>query len=215
MDALPPEVRTELVMSAAALDGQGVTTRRFRSAEPPESLLSSVRERWRGEGHAVVESRAGEWLLISMRDAQGFTTVQARARAAGSEGMVSRWRSAASGPATSTPAQGAPLERWLPAGFRVLRRIGHDDPGRRAATLVAWAPSPPQGLGRTLRDAAARDGFVDDPALGAPANGAAWYRGGDASGEAFALRRGRDEVVGTLSSHRDGTAVVLHWGSPR
>jgi hypothetical protein len=215
MDALPPDVRTELVMAAAALDGHGVTTHRFRSAEPLDALLARVRDRWRADGRPIVESRTGAWRLLSVRGAEGFTTLQARASVDGSEGMVSRWRAAPDAAELVPFTEGRVLDRWLPDGSEVLRRVAHRDPGRDAATLVAHVPSSPEQAARTLRTRAANEGFVDDPALGAPANRAAWFRGGSGAGEALAFRRGREEVVATVSSHRDGAAVVLHWGQAR
>jgi hypothetical protein len=53
-----------------------------------------------------------------------------------------------------------------------------------------------------------------------PAQQAAWYRGGSpasggATGEALALRRNAEEVIATVSRHRDSTAVVMHWSRPQ
>jgi hypothetical protein len=210
MDALPPDVKTEQVMTASSIDGHLVTTDRFRSAEPPASLLSSVRERWRAAGWPVIESSTGGWRLLSAREPSGYVTVRVRESGAGSEGTVSRWRAGADDAATDVPPS-----RWLPADARVVRRIVHRDPGRDAATVVAWLPVDPEAASRALRAGASRDGFVDDPALGAPATGAAWYRGRSGAGEALAFRRGREQVVATVSGHDDGAAVVLHWGAAR
>lgn len=218
MDALPPDVRMQLVMTASVLDGQAVTTHRFRSVEPPESLLASVRTRWRAAGLPIVESGTGAWRVVSMRDRVGITTVQVRASERGSEGMVSQWRDpeAASDAAGPPPAPAAPPPvRWLPPEARVLRQIVHSDPGRDAATLVAWVPAAPLEASHALRTGASREGFVDDPGLGGPASRAAWYRGHGEAGTALAFRRGREEVVATVSAHRDGSAVVLHWGAAR
>ncbi len=218
MDALPPDVRLQLVMTASVLDGQAVTTHRFRSVEPPESLLATVRARWRAQGLPIVESGTGAWRLLSSRDRSGITTVQVRASERGSEGMVSTWRApeAANDAASPPPAPPPPPPaRWLPAQARVLRQIVHRDPGRDAATVVAWVPAAPGEASRALRAEASREGFVDDPALGGPAGRAAWYRGHGEGEAALAFRRGREEVVATVSAHRDGSAVVLHWGAAR
>lgn len=216
MDALPPDVRLELVMTASELDGQAVTTHRFRSAEPPGSLIAATRARWRAQGLPVVEADSGAWRLLSARDRDGITTVQVRARERGSEGMVSQWRiAAAGGERASPPPEPPPPARWLPVQARVLRQVVHRDPGRDAATVVAWVPEAPDEASRRLRDGASRSGFVDDPALGGPASRAAWYRGHGGAGTALAFRRGREEVVATVSAHRDGSAVVLHWGAAR
>ncbi len=213
MDALPADVRTELVMGAAALDGQSVSTHRFRSGDPPELLHASIRERWRAGGVPVIDARHGEWWLVSMRDADGFTTVQVRAAGTGSEGLVTRWRGATA--SDGPPAQVPPPSRWLPVDARVLRQLVHRDPGRDAATVVALVPRTPDAASRALRRGAARDGYVDDPALGGPAGRAAWYRGRPGAGEALAFRRGREEVVATVSDHPGGAAVVMHWGIAR
>ncbi|RPH42405.1 MAG: hypothetical protein EHM87_16875 [Burkholderiales bacterium] len=219
MDALPADVRQELVMVAAAFDGHAVTTHRFRSPAPPAPLADTLRERWRAEGLAVVESRSADWTVLSVRGPDGMRTVQFRPTASGTEGLVSTWRRAAS----NEPSSGAGaaqtvggLARWLPDDARVLRQIDHGDPGRQAATLVALVPGAPQDAASRLRRMAAASGFVDDPGFGGPAGRAAWYRGGPhASGEALAFRRGGEALVATVAVHDHGTAVVLHWGAPR
>jgi len=217
MDSLPPETRQELVMSAAALDGQTVTTHRFRSADPPDVIAEAVRERWRGAGRPFVESRSGDWRVLSARGPAGLTTVQLRATGAGTEGLSSRWRRA-SDEALETPVTwpAAPMAAWLPPEARLLRRITHRDPGRDAATVVALVDASPRAAADGLRAHAARAGFSVDPALGHPAARADWYRGGpDRSGEAMAFRRDREEVVATVAPHRAGAAVVMHWSVAR
>ena len=219
MDALPPEVRQELVMSAAALDGHRVSTRRFHADVPPQVLIASVRERLRAGGVTVLEARNGDWTVLSVREADGLRTIQLRATGQGSEGLSSTWRSARDEGDAGVPdgrTAGEPLAAWLPDDARVLRSIRHHDAGRDAATVVALTAASPGRAAEALRARAARLGFTEDPALGLPAQRAAWYRGGgDAAGEALAFRQGRREVVVTVGPHRGSTAVVLHWGAPR
>jgi hypothetical protein len=218
VDALPAEIRQELVMSTAARDGHAVTTYRLKAAERPEPLLETMRARWRAQGVPFVESRQGDWTILSVRDAGGYRTVQLRATGSGTEGLSSRWHRPADRPAAANDPVDVPAvapQRWLPAQSTVLRRIAHRDPGRDAATVVAVVPERPAQVARELHREAARDGFVVDPAVGMPAQGAAWYRGTDGVGRAIAWRRGREEVVATLDAHRDGTAVVMHWGAAR
>lgn len=217
MDSLPPEIRQELVMSAAALDGQTVTTHRFRSADPPDRIADAVRERWRDAGRRFVESRSGDWRVLSARGPSGLTTIQLRATGSGTEGLSSRWQhasDAAGADAFAWPA--VPMATWLPAQARLLRRITHRDPGRDAATVVALVDISPEAAAEGLRVRAAQAGFVADPALGNPASGADWYRGGPGrSGEAMAFRREREEVVATVAPHQAGTALVMHWSMAR
>jgi hypothetical protein len=221
MDMLPPDVRQELVMSAAALDGHSVTTHRFRAAGPPEPLLASMRARWRDEGLRFVESRQGDWTILSTRDAAGLFTIQLRPTSAGVEGLSSRWRRAAPPPSAMLPGEPLvwpepPVIAWLPAGARVVRHVTHRDPQRDAATVVALIESGPEAAAEGIARGAARAGFEADPALGLPAQGAAWYRGsGGTSGAALAFRRGGEEVVATVSAHREGAALVLHWSAAR
>ncbi len=219
MDALPPEVRQELVMSAAALDGHAVSTRRFHADVPPQVLIATVRERLRAAGVTVLEARNGDWTVLSAREADGLRTIQLRATGQGSEGLSSYWRSMRGdgmGAAQDGPSPNEPLAAWLPDDARVLRSIRHHDDGRNAATVVALTASSPGRAADALRARAARLGFTEDPALGLPAQRAAWYRGGgDAAGEALAFRQGRREVVATVGPHRGSTALVLHWGAPR
>lgn len=217
MDALPAELRPELIMDAAAIDGHSVTTHRFRSTSPPDAVAATLRERWRALGLPFVESRSGDWLMLSVRDRDGRTTVQLRASAQGTDAMSSRWERAARNESHhADDAAATALAGWLPADARVLRRVAHRDPGRAAATVVAVVDADPAAASARLRRHAVAGGYVDDPALGHPAGRAAWYRGSPgAGGEALAFRRGREEVVATLSAHAHGTAVVLHWGAPR
>ena len=215
MDLSPPDLRPELVMSAAVVDGHAVTAHRFRAAEAPERVADSLRERWRARGWAFVESRTGDWLMLSVREDGAMRTVQLRPTAAGTEGLDTRWRRGAHGTAANDD-RSPPVVDWLPPASRVLRRIHHRDAGREAATVVALVPDSARDASAALRRGAARAGFVDDPALGGPAARAAWYRGApDGSGEALAFRRDREEVVATVAPHAAGSAVVLHWGAPR
>lgn len=215
MEPLPPDIRPELVMNAAAVDGQSVSTHRFGTRAAPEAVAAALRDAWRARGLAVVESRTGDWWLLSVRDGAQVRTVQLRATRAGSEGLDTRWRHEA-GAQAANDDHAPPVVAWLPDAARVLRRVVHSDPGRRAATVVALVPSGTREASDALRRGAARAGFVDDPALGGPAARAAWYRGDpDRSGEALAFRRDREEVVATVAPHASGSAVVLHWGAPR
>ncbi|MFM1987644.1 MAG: hypothetical protein RJA99_601 [Pseudomonadota bacterium] len=215
MEPLPPDVRPELVMNAAAIDGHSVTALRFGTRAAPEAVAGSLREAWRAQGLSVVESRTGDWWLLSVRDGAATRTVQLRATRSGSEGLDTRWVRDAHAPAANDDRL-PPVVEWLPGATRVLRRMVHHDPGRRAATVVALVPAGTREVSAALRRGAAGAGFVDDPALGGPAARAAWYRGDpDRSGEALAFRRDREEVVATVAPHASGTAVVLHWGAPR
>lgn len=217
MDSLPPDTRQELVMSAAALDGQTVTTHRFRSVDSPDAVATALRERWRGDGRRFVESRNGDWRVLSTRGSTGFTTVQLRATGSGTEGLSSHWQRASDAARDTTVEWPTPpVAAWLPPDARLLRRITHRDPGRDAATVVALVDVSPGAAADGLRAKAARAGFVTDPVLGQPAAKADWYRGGpDRSGEALAFRREGEEVVATVTAHRGGTAVVMHWSVAR
>jgi hypothetical protein len=215
MDPLPPDVRPELVMSAAVIDGHAVTAHRFVSRTAPESVAAALRDAWRAAGLAVVESRTGDWWLLSVRDGGTVRTVQLRATRGGAEGLDTRWTPRPE-IAAANDERMPPAVAWLPSTSRVLRSVVHGDAGRRAATVVALVPGSARAASDALRRGAARSGFVDDPAVGGPAARAAWYRGDpEGSGEALAFRRDREEVVATVSPHEAGAAVVLHWGAPR
>ena len=211
MDALPEQVRQEIVMKAADIDGHSVTTYRFHSSDAPEDLKDVVARHFRQAGRHVIATTRGAWQIVSARDEQGIATVQLRATARGSEGLASQWR-----PVASAPRVASPVRDWLPARARVIREVGHQDPGRDAGTLVAMVDEAPERAADQLKRRAQADGFQPDPVLGMPAQGAAWFRGGGPlSGQAFALRRGVEEVIATVSVHRDSTAVVLHWSRAR
>jgi hypothetical protein len=216
LDALPVELNTELVMAAALLDRHAVTTHRFRAAERPEVLADAMRERWRTEGRTFVESRHADWTLLSVREPQGVRTVQLRAAPWGTEGLASSWVPAnGEGAERIHTVSVPPVLRWLSDDARVIRHLSHRDTGRDGATVVAVLPATPQIAATRLRERASAEGYGADPGLGLPAGRAAWYRGGGASGEALAFRRGREEVVATVAPHPEGAAVVLHWGMAR
>ena len=227
MDALPPAVRQELVMNDSQIDGHAVTTYRFSSTESPETIRERLAQHFQAAGKRIIETTRGDWQIISTRSHNGATdTVQVRATPRGSEGLATHWRRTSQPDARSSDARSsdaandahfsATVLRWLPQSSRVLRQLDHQDPGRRAGTLVALVDDEPGAAASHLKRRAQAEGFRVDPSLGMPAQGAAWYRGGaHASGEAIALSRERDEVIATVSRHRDATAVVLHWSRPQ
>lgn len=215
MDALPADLRQQVLMSAAALDGHTLATHRFHDERPPAELARDLRAYWRELGVAVVETRQGDWTILSVRDEAGLQTVQLRAAAGGTEGLSSRWQrgpGAAGGEARRTPpiaeAAAPPTLGWLDEDARIVRRVAHRDPGRSATTVVALVAGTPAGAAARLRDRARASGFADERVAAADA---ATRTGG----HALAFRRGAEEVVGTVAPHRDGTAVVLHWSASR
>jgi hypothetical protein len=229
MDALPQEVRQEVVMRAAQIDGQSLTAYRFQSRESSQAMRENVNRHFRDAGRQVVEVTRGEWQIVSARGQDGLDSVQLRATAIGTEGMATQWRwRAAAHPGgrihgshtLASDGVALPVLQWLPAGARIVRQIIHDDPSRAAATVVALVDDPPDAAARHVRQRARGDGFQIDPTLGMPAQGAAWYRGSASaheasSGEAIALRRREEEVICTVSRHREATAVVMHWSRPQ
>jgi hypothetical protein len=215
MDALPAELRQEVLMSAAALDGHSLATHRFRSPAPPAALARDLRDRWREQGLAVVETRQGDWTILSIRDPAGLQTVQLRAAAGGTEGLSSRWDRAPGVPpaggeltSSSQAAVSPPTLRWLDGDARIVRRVAHRDPGRSASTVVALVAGPPSVAAERLRERARASGFADER----PASAQSPVR---AEGQALAFRRGDEEVVATVAVHRDGAAIVLHWSASR
>lgn len=236
MDALPQEVRQEIVMRASHMNGHSLTAYRFQGRESAQVLKDAVAQHFRDAGRHVIELTRGDWNIVSARSKDGYETVQVRATARGNEGMATAWRWSARGSSDGASGQDAApsvgrdadvntasvgmLLDWIPLHARVIRHINHSDPGREATTLVVLANESPGFTAGRLRAQALKSGFFIDPALGMPAQRAAWYRGGDAAGgesagEAIALRRGGEEVIATVSRHHDATALVLHWSKPR
>lgn len=210
MDTLPVDLRQEVVLNATALDGHSLTTHRFRAAESPSALVHRLRARWHAAGIAVVETRHGDWTILSIRDPDGLQTVQLKATAHGTEGLSSRWQRGQSTASSGADAQAAspPTLRWLGDDARIVRRVAHHDPGRVAATVVAIVPGPPTAAAERLRERAGAAGFRDEsaPVANVPAR---------APGLALVFRRGHEEVAGTVAPHRDGVAVVLHWSAAK
>jgi len=236
MDALPQEVRQEIVMRAAQMDGHSLTAYRFQGRESADVVKASVARHFRDAGRHVIELTRGEWNIVSARSSEGYETVQVRSTARGNEGMATAWRwtgrsvndgavAAAAGSLAAPDAGVAAasvgmLLNWMPPRARVIRHMTHADPGREAATLVVLADDSPGAVAARLRAQAMKSGFLIDPALAMPAQGAAWFRGGasagdESAGEAIALRRAGEEVIATVSRHHEATAAVLHWSKPR
>lgn len=215
MDALPADLHQEVLVSAAALDGHTFATHRFRSDRTPAELALALRERWRAAGVQVVESRQGDWTIVSARDQAGLQTIQLRALAGGTEGLSSRWHRAPGAPAGDPlhaqaleDAVAPPTLRWLDGDARIVRRVAHRDPGRSASTVVALVGGTPAAAVERLRERARAAGFADQ-------RPAAPEAAGRTGGQALAFTRGAEEVVGTVAPHRDGTAVVIHWSAAR
>jgi hypothetical protein len=222
MDVLPESYRQELVMSDSVIDGQSVRTWRFSSDQTPQALLEAAQAHFRETGRRVIAVTRGDWRIVSALGAQDIHTVQIRSGPRGAEGLSSVWvrpDARASTPSRMPWAQSAidELQDWLPASLQVHRRIAHHDTGRWAATLVASGPIAAAELASRLLDRARRAGYEPDPALGLPAQGAAWYRGDRSRtpGDALALRRRSDEVIATLASQGELTSVVIHWSRAR
>ncbi len=222
MDVLPDSYRQELVMSDSVIDGQSVRTWRFSSDKSPEVLIDAAQAHFREAGRQVIAVTRGDWRIVSALGAQDIQTVQIRSGPRGAEGLSSVWirpDARASAPSRTPLANSAidELQDWLPVSVQVHRRIAHHDTGRWAATLVASGPIAAAELASRLLDRARRSGYEPDPALGLPAQGAAWYRGDRirTPGEALALRRRSDEVIATLASQGERTSVVIHWSRAR
>lgn len=216
MDALPIESRPQMIMSAATLDGHAVTTHRFRSSLAPEAVAESLRARWRAEGTRFVEATRGEWLMLSTRHASAIETLQLRRTADGTEGLHSLWRREPSTSATRASTQpweqiGERMRSWLPATARPVRQIAHRDGARQAATLVATADGNPGALAADMRRRMQHVGFRVDPMLASGDTPAGTAAATATGGRVIALRRGTEEVVATLATHRGESAIVMHW----
>ena len=191
----------EAIMQNTVLDGQGVGTHRFRSAQRPGELIASLRERWRARGLPYVESTHGDWAIISMREGAVITTVQVRASSRGSEGLSSRWDHAHSKkqPTSTTKADVVEtIRRLLPDGVPLIRSIEHQDGATSALTAVAVSTHTPATMTAQLRHQAQYAGFTVSSRM---------------NEHILMLRRRREEVVATVTAHADGSAVVLYWSA--
>jgi hypothetical protein len=132
-----------------------------------------------------------------MREGNTITTVQVKASPGGAEGMSSRWQHRAPGAApASTAAAEAGLRTLVPQGGRMLRQVTHQDPGRVALTWVVLTDDSPSMAAARLRARAERVGFKVQPGM---------------AEQVVAMRRGREEVVATMTAHPSGSAMVLYW----
>jgi len=216
MDAVIQETRPQLLMQATEIDGHRVTTHRFSSGQPPDRLAGEMRARWQADGVRYVESRRGEWHLLSVRRGDAIESLQLRAKGDGSEGLHSLWQRDPDAREDSLSRERremhALLRAWLPRTATPIRELLHRDGERFVATMVATAPDPEavvaSGLSRNLLDA----GFTVEALPQLPQDAARRPR---PSGRALAYRRGREELVATVATHRGETAIVIHWSRQR
>jgi hypothetical protein len=202
-------------MESTALDGHLVTTHRFSSTQPPDRLADELRARWQAEGKRFVESRRGEWHLLSTRRGDTIESLQLRARGEGSEGLHSLWQPDADW--TEDPvsrerrAMHGLLRRWLPSSAVPIRELIHRDGERFVATMVATGGEPEAVMAAVLQRNLTAVGFIADP-VPQPGDARGLRR---TKGRALAFRRDGEELVATLAAHRGETAIVLHWSRQR
>lgn len=194
LSGLPAGARVEPVLEDGVVDGQRASILRIRHDGPPGPLLQWLT----GEGvsrAATIRTRSGPWEIASVREGEGYRTLQWRVLPGGGiEALQTHWR----GPAAPRGAAFDPASA-LPAGARVLRRVSAVDGGRRNETLVASTDDPVESTAAAIHQRLLAAGFQAGPVRGAPRSGLTrQYRAKDR------------EVALTVTPHPGRSGLVLH-----
>jgi hypothetical protein len=188
----------EVVLSGVGVDGNRLDLYRFADRRPLESLEEEVRRIWSQRQAPVHSTMRDGWLVLTQVVGSSLEMLELRPRGSGSEG---RWSRLQRGDARIDDS--AWLDTALPPGSRILKRLHHDDGGRRLTTLVAVTPTLAAAASEHLAANLRRSGFTSD-SRGAPSFAGA--------GLAFFVARGSEDIAITVSEHEGQCALVLHWG---
>ena len=190
----------EVVFKGVTLNDRRLDLNRFVDRRPPQVLREVVRSLWSQRPAPVHALEREGWLVLVQAVGASIETLELRAWGAGTEGRRARL----SRPDPDLVDASAWLEKALPAGCRVLRRITHRDGDRRVTTVVAISAGTAAGLSRRLLAHLERHGFRHEP-RGTPS-----FEG--AAGSLQFLIRDREELALAISVRGDEQAIVMHWG---
>lgn len=193
-------LRQEVVLAGAIVNGNRLDLNRFVDARPAEVLEEAVKVIWSRRPAPIHRIERDGWLIMTQVTGAAIETVELRPAGLQTEGRWSRLRKGDGGLGQAS----AWLEAALPPGSRVLNRVVHEDGGRRLATLVAstvaGAADASEAVAFSLRNRGFRIASRNSPSL-------------SEGGRAFFFSRASEEVAVTVSEHAGQRAVVMHWGS--
>ena len=200
-EAVPAGLTEEVLLSGTAINGYRLDLTRFSDPRPGSVLLAEIRRIWSKRATPIQSVEQDGWSRLVQVDGNTIETFEVRPSAAGSgtEGRRSRLRKDDPVP----PPDDDWMQRSLPAGSRVLNRIGHQDGERHMTTLVAVTSASSATAAQELTLALGRVGFR------APQRGSPSFEG---QGRAMFLARGPEDLAVTVSEHAGQRAIVMHWG---
>jgi hypothetical protein len=197
----PPRANVSVVGSDMTIQGRTLSVRAFLSDDPVERIVEYYQELWQeppakgAPGVAYEPDAIAPWHLLTRVEDGYVMTVQVQpSNTQGSFGYLALGR-------LPEPGQGRPPEPPLPPamdGSRIQSNVSSVDPGKKAQTAM----------------------FVNTYSLDSNVNFyrnhyAGWRKDidqpmGNGGLHALGFRRGREEVVITIQSGRDGSQVVLN-----
>ena len=200
-EAVPAGLTEEVLLSGTAINGYRLDLTRFSDPRPGSVLLAEIRRIWSQRAAPIQSVDQDGWSRLVQVDGNTIETFEVRPATAGSgtQGKRSRLRKD-----DRVPLPGDDwMQRALPAGSRVLNRIGHQDGERHMTTLVAVTSASSATAAQELTLALAQVGFRG-PQRGSPS-----FEG---EGRAMFLARGHEDLAVTVSEHAGQRAIVMHWG---
>jgi hypothetical protein len=157
---LPFPARVESILDRGEIEGYPVSIVRLHLSIPPNLAMERIRQQWSGDVSVgpPVQSRSGPWIVLAVKRATHFRTMQLRGRPeGGSEALLSLW---------SDPQQwrrpkvhGFDPAVLLSADVRVLRNLNSRDQGKSNRTLVAISPGSPRWVAESLESRVLSHGF--------------------------------------------------------
>ncbi len=198
-EAVPAGLAEEVLLSGTAINGFRLDLTRFSDPRPGPVLLAEVRRIWSQRAAPIQRVEQDGWSRLVQVDGNTIETFEVRpsTAGAGTQGRRSRLRKDDRVPDDDW------MQRALPAGSRVLNRIGHQDGERHMTTLVAVTSASSATASQELTLALAQVGFRG-PQRGSPS-----FEG---EGRAMFLARGPEDLAVTVSEHAGQRAIVMHWG---
>ena len=207
--ALPGDAQAFSAGEELGVNGTPMRIRGFLSTRPTRDVAEWFRS---SLGGTVVESRVGPKHILGQARGDFYVTVQLEQVAGGTRGLV-----ATSDLKTAVEQHEqtqADTQRWLlrlPAGSRILSRIGSQDGARLASQLVYSNGVGEERNGEVLRDVMREEGLrLEREAVGG-SEGKAGDDGAPAAGRVLFFKGGGKEATAVISRLPDGrTSVVLN-----
>lgn len=207
--ALPGDAQVFSAGEELGVNGTPMRIRGFLSTRSTRDVAEWFRS---SLGGTVVENRVGPKLILGQARGDFYVTVQLEPVAGGTRGLV-----ATSDLKTAVEQREqtqADTQRWLlrlPAGSRILSRVGSQDGARLSSQLVYSNGVGEDRNGEVLRDVMREEGLrLEREAVGG-SQGKDGDNGAPAAGRVLFFKGGGKEATAVISRLPDGrTSVVLN-----